>query len=535
MNRVTKLKLNTFTGLFFQLITIICGFILPPIILRTYGSAVNGLVNSITQFLGLIVLCELGVGAVVQSSLYKPLANNNINDISKIIVSSKRFFNIVAMILLGYVILLIIAFPLSVLDKFDFFYTAVLILAISISSFAQYFFGINNTLLLNADQKAYLPNIINSITLVFNTIICVFLINSGFSIQLVKLTTSLIYLLRPLVQYIYVKHKYQVNYSIKLDNEPIKQKWNGLAQHIAFVVLVNNSVIVLTLFSSLENVSVYSVYYLIVSGLQKIIISLLSGSQALIGNMLANNENSKLKDFFENFEWSIHTLVVFLFTMAGLLSVSFIKIYTKGINDVNYEAPVFSIIMTLAYAMYCIQRPYSVTILAAGHYKQTQSSSIIEAGLNVIISIILVFSFGIIGVAIGTLIAMTYRVIYFIYYLKKNILFRPYKRVIKQFLIDLISVILIILCTIWWISIRELTYKSWIYMALQATAICVPIILIINLIFYRSNIKYIMNKFFKKRKKESSLSVIELNSINSEESEFIKINENIESEENIDK
>ena len=73
MNRKKLLALNTSSSLIFQLTTIVCGFIVPRIILKSYGSEVNGLINSIMQFLAIISFLELGVGAVIQSSLYNPL------------------------------------------------------------------------------------------------------------------------------------------------------------------------------------------------------------------------------------------------------------------------------------------------------------------------------------------------------------------------------------------------------------------------------------------------------------------------------
>ena len=77
LNRSSKLALNTVISLLNQLVVIVCGFILPRMFLVSYGSAVNGLQSSISQFLGFIALGELGVGAVVQSALYKPLAQKN--------------------------------------------------------------------------------------------------------------------------------------------------------------------------------------------------------------------------------------------------------------------------------------------------------------------------------------------------------------------------------------------------------------------------------------------------------------------------
>ena len=59
---------------------------------NVFGSEVNGLVNSIAQFLGVISFLELGVGAVVQFALYKPLAEKNQEDVSKIISSANKGF-----------------------------------------------------------------------------------------------------------------------------------------------------------------------------------------------------------------------------------------------------------------------------------------------------------------------------------------------------------------------------------------------------------------------------------------------------------
>ena len=92
MTRKKKMMLNTASSLAYQLITIICGFVLPQFFLTYYGSEVNGLVSSITQFLGFISLAECGVGAVVQSTLYKPLAENDMTMVSKVVISSEHFF-----------------------------------------------------------------------------------------------------------------------------------------------------------------------------------------------------------------------------------------------------------------------------------------------------------------------------------------------------------------------------------------------------------------------------------------------------------
>lgn len=147
-----------------------------------------GLVSSITRFLSLITFLEMGVGAVIQSSLYEPLAMKNSSKISEIIVSGSDFFKKIARILLVYVVILIMFFPAisSTSEHYDWLYTAVLIASISISSFAQYYFGIIDRILLAADQKGYIQYTAQIITLLMNTLISVVLIKNGASIQAVK-------------------------------------------------------------------------------------------------------------------------------------------------------------------------------------------------------------------------------------------------------------------------------------------------------------------------------------------------------------
>ncbi|MBR0142291.1 MAG: sugar isomerase, partial [Ruminococcus sp.] len=65
-SREKKLVYNTFVPFVLQITTVLCGLILPRLIIKTYGSKVNGLVGSVSDFLGIITLLDLGVGSVVQ-------------------------------------------------------------------------------------------------------------------------------------------------------------------------------------------------------------------------------------------------------------------------------------------------------------------------------------------------------------------------------------------------------------------------------------------------------------------------------------
>ena len=499
-SRGKKLALNTITSLLLQFTTVVCGFILPRLILGAFGSSVNGLVNSITQFLGVITLLDLGVGAVVQSSLYKPLAANDIDSISRIYVAANRFFKRLAMILLFYVAILLIIYPLLINRDFSYSFSASLIAVICINSFAQYYFGIVNSLLLNASQKGYIQYTIQIIALVLNTIVCAFLIKAGCSIQIVKLTTSFIFLLKPLLLKWYVKKHYNIDTKITYNEEPIKQKWNGMAQHFASYVLSGTDNIVLTLFSTLANVSIYSVYNIVIIGVKNALLSITNGFQSLMGEMLAKKETEKLNNFFGYVEWFLHTGTTLVFGCTGVLLVSFVKVYTNGIDDADYIQPLFAILITIANAGHCLRLPYNILILAAGHYKQTQSNYIIAMILNIVISIATVKLWGLIGVAIGTLIAMFYQTVWMAWYDSKNIINWPFKTFLKQCGVDAITVIIASLAT-FKIPLLSVSYHAWFIQAIEVFAIWCVIVLIINLLFYKDKLSTAFAKISGKLKR----------------------------------
>ena len=497
MNRRKKLYLNTITSLLNQIIALVCGFILPRYILSYFGSEVNGLVTSMTRFLSVITFLELGIGPVIQSNLYKPLADNDIDMISKIVVSAERFYRKIAYIFLVYIAVLLVVFP-GINTDYDFWFTASLLLIISISTFAQYYFGITYQVFLNADQKIYVHTTVQIITTILNTIICVVLMKLGSGIHVVKLVSTIVFVARPLYQNIYVRKHYNINHKIVYTEEPIKQKWNGFAQHLAAVVCGEIDVVLLTFFSTYQSVSIYSIYLLVVSGINKMVMTAVSGLESFWGNMLAKKEYALLSKTFESVEALIHAGVTFLFVSTAILIAPFVSVYTKGIEDASaYYLPLFGVLLTFAYGVQCLRIPYFRIIKAAGHYKETQNGAFISMFLNIIVSVVLVFKFQLLGVAIGTLAAMLYHTVFFAWYLRKNIINRPFYHFVKHMIVDIVSGVLGFIATSW-LTMSNVTYGSWILFAVIVAAIVGVITLMLNLLVYRKEFAYLLNKIMKK-------------------------------------
>ena len=501
--RSKKAIYNIVTNIVLQIIIIIYGFIVPKIIIQTYGTNVNGLIASITQFLAYITLLESGFGPVVRAVLYKPIANKNTNEIKKILKSSERFFRKIAYVFILYIIVLCIFYPFLVASSFSSLYTISLIVIISISTFAEYFFGMTYRMFLQANQQNYIISIIQILTYILSITAIIIMASVGVSIQAIKLASAIIFVLRPILQNLYVKRKYKINLNDVDDNYKIKQKWDALSQHIAAVVNGNTDITVLTIFTNLAYVSIYSVYYLVVKGINSLIQAFNNGIDASFGDMIAKNEYENLNSKFKLYEVMCFTISTIVYTCAIILITPFVSVYTIKITDANYIQYSFGVLLVVSQYIWAIRLPYNSLIMASGHFKETRIGAWIEAGSNIIISVILVWKYGLIGVTIGTITSMIIRTAEFIYHSNKYILRRSIFETIKKIVVLLIETALIIIVCHYIPYMKNTSYLNWIINGLITGGISLSIVMFINIIIYKNEMSMLIGiiKGIRKTKK----------------------------------
>lgn len=485
---------NVISNLLLQLITIVCGFIVPKMIIQRFGSNVNGLVSSITQFLSYIVFLESGIGPIIKSLLYKPIAENNKEKVESILKSAEKFFRIISKIFIVYIIVLSIFFPIIMNGQFEVVYTISLVIIISISTFMEYYLGMVYKLYLQANQKKYIISRVQIITTIINTIMVIVLIKMGANIQIVKLVSTSIFILRPIILSLYVKKVYNINLKNIEKVEEIEQKWDGLAQHIASIIHTNTDISILTIFSKISEVSVYSVYYMVIKGIKQVIEAISTALEDSFGDMLARGEKETLNKNFKMYEFIYYSISTILYGSTIILIVPFIKIYTLNIKDANYIRYAFAYILVLGEFIWGIRQPYNNLVKVAGHFRQTRNGAWLEAFINITISIILVIKYGLVGVAIGTLVAISIRTIEIIIYASKNILERKIKKDFKRIIITAIEFILIMFISNNLINIEAISYLEWIKYAIIVAFINSIVVIGINTIFYKEDLKNIVNK-----------------------------------------
>ena len=498
--RGKKAILNTIMNLSEEFVAIICSLIIPRLILNSFGSAYNGLVSSITQFLSCAVILRSGIGAATKTALYRPLNEKDEDSINSIIKATDIHMKKIGLILLFAILSFAVIYPIFVKSEFEWFFTFSLFCIIGISTFSESFFGITYMILLQADQKLYVSSIIKIFCNILNVILTVILILSGFSIHFVKLASALAFTLYPVIISIYVHKKYNINSKVKPNNEAIKQRWDAFWHQLSTFVNNNTDVMILTVFTNMLEVSVYSVYSMIINALKRFITSFTGGLDAAFGNMIAKNELKTVNENLTVIEFIIYNLATILFSCATCLILQFVEIYTNGVTDVNYMRPFFAYILLFAQLFYAIRLPYQIIIQAAGHFHQTKKYAIIEAILNIVISIILVIKYGLIGVAIGTLIALLYKTITFSNYASKKIINRSIFTTYKKCFIATIEYFSIVI-TVKLINLPiQLNYINWIFNAIITIILSLIIVTIGILLFYRKDfsvLKYKLKRMHK--------------------------------------
>lgn len=484
--RKKKAIVNICFSLLLELVTVISGLIVPRLIIGTFGSEVNGLLGSITSFIGYITLLQTGVGSAIKAALYKPLADKNHEGLCIIVKTSNVFFRKIAVATMIYIGLLMLLFPLAVANEFGWIYTASLVGIIGISTAAQYFFGITYQMVLEADQISYVYSAVQIIATILNTFFVFIMIKNGHSIQVVKLISAMFFVARPIALSEYTKRKYKIISNVPIDNSLIGQRWNAFAQGIAYFIHSKTDIFVLTLFSTFTDVSIYSVYTLVTTGLSSLINSIDKAVRSAFGNIIACNEKENLTRTFNAYNTLIHMLSTVCFTTASITVFDFVNIYVDNITDANYIQPVFGVLIITAEFMYCLRSPYNSIIYAAGKFKETRVSAGIEAGLNIVISCLLVSNLGLIGVAIGTLVAMIYRTISFAHYLCGDVLEFTAVSQIKRYGVTFFVYFISVIC-LSKIRVMSHGYIEWIMYATIIVALVSIITLIINLIFDKKN------------------------------------------------
>ena len=500
MSRKKEMILNLSSSLISQFVILIFGFIVPKIMLTSYGSDVNGLTSSVTQIFSYVALLESGIGLAAKNALYKPIHDKNENEINKILYAAKNYYRKITYFYILIVLIISFLAPLVLKTEVDYWTIFFLIIFEGLTSAITFYFVDYYICYLSVVGKNYVINSVDLISRTLCYVVKILLALAGINIALIQVGFFIISILKVIIYKIYMKKKYpQLNLK-KIENQEeykLPQRRAFIATEIAWTIFSSTDMIILSIFVDTKISSVYAVYNMIFVALNSIINSIYNAVFYNLGNIYYK-DLEKYKKVHNIFTSAILSICTILMCVSMWLTLPFIKLYTAGINDVNYIyiylPTLFGAIQMLSWSRYVSGNLTSV----AGYAKQVGIISIIEASMNIILSLILVQFIGLYGVLISTVISLPLKVIYTNYLSEKIILKRSSIKnnliILTNYFIFAITCILSIKMEI---NININNYLMFIVYGVVLTLLYTIIVLAINIIINKDlvlSLRIIKNK-----------------------------------------
>lgn len=473
---------NVIFGLTNQVITIALGIVVPRLFLLSFGSEVNGLISSINQIFVYLTILEAGVGGASLQALYSPLAKKDKNGINAVLAATSKYYKKTGAYYFFAVLIFAIVYPFVISSNLSKLTVAGIIILIGMAGVINFFFQGKFKILLEAEGKGYITTNVTTIINVLTSVAKIILLLLGANIILIQVSYFLIQVLQMSIIWIYIKKNYKwINLSVKPNFKSISQKSSVLVHQISGMVFSNTDVLVLTVFCGLKVVSVYVMYNMLFDMINVAVTNINRGVVFVLGQTFYEDKKKYIR-LYDSYELYYVAIVFSLYAIAYTLILPFMKLYTSGINDINYIdfwIPTLFVILKL---LVCARTPGINTINVSGHFKQTQYRAIIESTINIVLSLIFVKFFGMYGVLIGTIGALLYRTNDIIIYSNKKILNRSALITYKRWIINIIA-FLVITFVINMIHLNSSSYIHIIINAIILAIIVIPVFIVIVSLF----------------------------------------------------
>ena len=430
---------NLFFGLTSFVITTLIGLLIPRLFLLSYGSETNGLINSVKQIFSYFTLLEAGVGGATLQALYGPMARKDKQEISAILSATNNFYKKTGILYAVAVVAMAILYPVLVKTTLPTSIVVWIILFQGEAGVIKYLVTSKLQLLLKVDGRNYILTNLGTIFAIGSNVARIVLMYAGFGVLWVQAVFCIIDICQVVFIVLYIrKHYGWLDLKEQPDYQAISQKNSVLIHQISGLIFNNTDTIILTFFCGLKVVSVYAMYSMLF-GMVANVIGYISSSVSFAMGQLFNSDRKRYEKVQEVYETYYLSISFALFTIAYIFILPFLRLYTSGVSDIDYIDKWIPCLFVIFQILNYGRNTSNNIIDYAGHYRQTQWRAVLEMSINLIVSIICVYKFGLYGVLFGTIVALLYRTNDIILYANRIIMKRSawptYRRWLRNILL----------------------------------------------------------------------------------------------------
>ena len=484
MGRIQHTIKNIVFGYIGNLSSTVLGFILRTVFIMKLDETLLGVNGLYTGVLSLLSMAELGIGTALNFSLYAPVAQKNYDRIKSYMQFYKKAYRIIGLIVavLGIALIPFLKFFIKDPGNYGIRELTLYYLIFLFNTVSTYFISYKYSLV-NAEQKNYIQTNILTITKLVTTILqlIVLVVTSNFLLYL--LTAAAVELLQKIWANNYLNKRYPYLLDkdvIPLGKEETKDIWDKtkalLCLKIGDIARLQTDSIIISSFIQVAIVGIVDNYNMVINSVQNFVLVIFNSAISSFGNLIATESKQKQYELFKIYRFVANWIY-------GLSAIGFYVLLTPLVVNLwlGEKWLLGANIVALIVIDYYFKGDRVVMMnfrTAAGVFEQDKFLPLIQGGVNLVISIVLVQRIGLIGVYVGTVVSGLIANIS-----RPPIVYRVcFDRKSKEYFIDtakyllVMAVILMVVLPLSSMLLKEVTLVSFVFTG-------VMIVIVYNVIF----------------------------------------------------
>jgi O-antigen/teichoic acid export membrane protein len=405
--RTKNSLINIAAGLGNQIIITLLSFVSRTVFISTLGIEYLGINGLFTNILAMLTLAEAGLGASIMYSLYKPVAANDHYRVNILMGFYRKAYMVIALVIL--------TLGLSLLPFLDYFVKDLnvenihlIYLIFLINTVAPYLY-VHKSSFLNVCQKSYIVTGIYSVSSILSVCIKIGILHYTQNYILYLFIDSVITITNSVILAIIVNKMYpQLRNKVKgkLESETKKDITKNVKaivfQNIGNYLIFGTDNIIISSFVSVAAVGLYSNYNMLIEICRTFINQVFNNIYHSVGNLVANESAEKVYNIYKTYRFLNFWLYSYFTIFLAIILEPFITIWI-GSEFLMTEG--LLIILLVIFYEKGMRNSITTIKTTSGIFHEDRFAPIIQAVVNLIVSIILVQRIGITGVFIGTLLS----------------------------------------------------------------------------------------------------------------------------------
>lgn len=475
---IVQLLSNILPGIF--------AIILNNLIITRFGSEVNGLLATFSQILVFLTIFEGALSLATNVKLYSPYLDNDFDRINEFLTATRIIFFRIGIFVLAMTLIIPFFLPFFIRSSIDDSTIKLLFMILGFNLCIKFFTTSKYQVLFYVAQKEYIINSAGVIIELLSLMVSIYVLLKGGDILTIKSIAFIIGLIRvPTIFMLFKRNFPRANFKSENPNYSISKSTSDvLYQNFTFLIFNSTDLIVISTLINTLSASVYAVYNMIFTFIKRIILAFVLAPFNAFGQLAASGNNFELLRLYKLFQFFSISLTTILLTSTNILVIPFIRLYTRGVSDINYVNHVFSFLFTIYVFFEITSNILGLMSNSAGKFKEMKSISAIGAVLNIVFTLIFVKPLYLNGVLLGSIVG--YSVM--LYFQIKLVHIEFLKGGLRQFLMLLfqniaLSTILVFLS--FQLNIVLNNYLDFFLLSISVTTLISIIVVFVNIVFHR--------------------------------------------------